>query len=56
MEYFRTAQLLNYVWRGISAGNVHRVAKVTSRRARKGFTIRYHPDTRLSAALYRGLN
>ena len=32
------------------------VAKVTSRRARKGFTLRYNPDTHWSAALYRGLN
>jgi hypothetical protein len=29
---------------------------VTSRRARKGFTLRYNPDTHWSAALYRGLN
>lgn len=32
------------------------VAKVTSRRARKGFTLRYNPDTHWSAAFYRGLN
>ena len=33
-----------------------RVAKVTSRRARKGFTLRYNPDTLWSAAFYHGLN
>ena len=32
------------------------VAKVTSRRARKGFTLGYNPDTHWSAALYCGLN
>lgn len=32
------------------------VAKVTPRQARKGFTLRYNPDTHWSAALYRGLN
>ena len=32
------------------------VAKVTSRRARKGFQLRYNPDTHWSAALYRSLN
>ena len=32
------------------------VAKVTSRRARKDFTLRYNPDTHWSATLYRGLN
>lgn len=40
----------------ISAANYKGLAKVTSRRARKGFTIRYNPDTHWSAALYRGLN
>ena len=32
------------------------VAKVTTRRARKGFTLKYNPDTHWSAAFYRGLN
>ena len=32
------------------------MAKVTSRRARKGFQLRYNPDTHWSAALYRSLN
>lgn len=32
------------------------VAKVTSRRARKGFMMKFNPDTHWSAALYRGLN
>ncbi len=31
-------------------------AKVTSRRARKGFSIRYNPDAHWSGAFYRGLN
>ena len=29
---------------------------VTTRRARKGFTLRYNPDSHWSAAFYRGLN
>ena len=32
------------------------VAKVTSRRARKGFNLRLNPDDHWSAALYQGLN
>lgn len=32
------------------------VAKITSRRARKGFTLKYNPDSHWSAALYKGLN
>lgn len=32
------------------------VAKVISRRARKGFTLKYNPDTHWSSALYYGLN
>ena len=32
------------------------VAKVTTRRARKGFTLKYNPDSHWSAALYKGLN
>lgn len=32
------------------------VAKVTTRRARKGFTLRFNPDNHWSGALYRGLN
>ena len=32
------------------------IAKVTSRRARKGFNLRLNPDDHWSAALYRGLN
>jgi len=31
------------------------VAKVTSRRARKGFILRYNPDSHWSSALYRSL-
>ena len=32
------------------------VAQVTSRRARKGFCLRYNPDSHWSAAFYRNLN
>ena len=32
------------------------VAQVTSRRARKGFQLKYNPDNHWSAALYKGLN
>ena len=32
------------------------LAKVTSRRARKGFMLKFNPDTHLSAAFYNGLN
>ena len=31
------------------------VAKVTTRRAHKGFTLKYNPDSHWSATLYRGL-
>ena len=39
-----------------SAVRYRGVAQVTTRRARKGFTLRYNPDANWSAALYRGLN
>ena len=39
-----------------SSKNYRGVAHVTSRRARKGFEIRYNPDTHWSSALYKGLN
>ena len=39
-----------------SAARYKGVAKVTTRRARKGFTLKYNPDSHWSAALYRGLN
>lgn len=32
------------------------VARVTTRRARKGFMLKYNPDTHWSSALYKGLN
>lgn len=32
------------------------VAKMTTRRARKGFTLKYNPDTHWSCLLYKGLN
>ena len=39
-----------------SAARYRGVAQVTTRRARKGFTLRYNPDAHWSAALYKGLN
>ena len=39
-----------------SAVRYRGVAQVTTRRARKGFTLRYSPDAHWSAALYKGLN
>ena len=41
--------------RRLSAKRYKGIAKVT-RRARKGFSIRYNPDAHWSAALYKGLN
>ena len=32
------------------------MAKVTTRRARKGFNLKYNPDAHWSAAFYKGLN
>ena len=42
--------------RRLSAKRYHGVAKVTTRRARKGFTLKYNPDTHWSATFYKGLN
>ena len=39
-----------------SAPRYKGVAKVTTRRARKGFQLRYNPDFHWSNALYRGLD
>ena len=39
-----------------TAKNYRGVAKVTSRRARKGFSLRYNPDAHWSSALYRTLD
>lgn len=39
-----------------SASNYKGVAKVTTRRARKGFSLKYNPDAHWSAAFYKGLN
>lgn len=39
-----------------SAKRYKGVARVTCRRARKGFTLRFNPDQHWSAALYRGLD
>lgn len=42
--------------RHLSAKRYRCIAKVTTRRARKGFTLRYNPDTHWSASFYQGLN
>ena len=42
--------------RRINAKNYKGVAKVTCRRSRKGFDLKFNPDSHWSAALYRGLN
>ena len=42
--------------RRLSSKRYQGAAKVTSRRARKGFQLKYNPDTHWSAALYRGLS
>ena len=39
-----------------SASRYKGVAKVTTRRARKGFTLRYNPDSHWSNSFYKGLN
>ena len=42
--------------RHLSSKRYHGVAKITTRRARKGFNLRYNPDAHWSSAFYRGLN
>ena len=42
--------------RRLSAARYKGVAKDTSRRARKGFMLRFNPDAHWSSALYRSLN
>ena len=42
--------------RRCSAKRYQGVAKVTTRRARKGFTLRYNPDSHWSGSLYKGLD
>ena len=39
-----------------SAARYRGLAKVTSRRARKGFTLKYNPDAHWSGAFYKELN
>lgn len=39
-----------------SAKHYKGLAKVTSRRARKGFNIRFDPDSHWSGSFYKGLN
>ena len=43
-------------WRRQSAKNYKGIVKVTTRRAHKGFELRFNLDKRWSSALYRGLN
>lgn len=42
--------------RRMSAKRYQGLAKVTSRRARKGFSLKFNPDAHWSAAFYKGLN
>lgn len=42
--------------RRISAKRYKGIAKITSRRARKGFTLKYNPDAHWSNAFYRNLD
>jgi len=42
--------------RRMSAKRYQGLAKVTSQRARKGFTLKFNPDSHWSAAFYKGLN
>ena len=42
--------------RRLSAKRYSGIARVTTRRARKGFTLKYNPDSHWSAAFYKGLN
>ena len=39
-----------------SAARYRAVAKVTTRRARKGFNLKYNPDSHWSSAFYGGLS
>ena len=40
----------------MTSSNYKGIAQVTSRRARKGFCLKYNPEGHWSAALYKGLN
>lgn len=42
--------------RCLSAKRYHGVAKVTTTRAQKGFTLKYNSDAHWSAAFHKGLN
>ncbi len=42
--------------RHLSSKRYHGVAQVTTRCARKGFTLKYNPDAHWSASFYKGLN
>lgn len=42
--------------RKLSASRYHGVARVTSRRARKGFTIKLNPDAHYCTSMYKGLD
>lgn len=42
--------------RRLSAKRYQGVAQVTTRRARKGFSLKYNPDAHWSASFYKGLN
>ncbi len=42
--------------RHLSSKRYQGIAQVTTRRARKGFTLKYNPDAHWSASFYKGLN
>ena len=55
-SYGTVIQLLFQEIRGDSSKRYKSVAKVTSRRARKGFHLKFNPDEYWSGAFYKGLN
>ena len=42
--------------RKLSSKRYKGVAQVTSRKARKGFSVKFNPDTHYNTAMYRGLD
>ena len=42
--------------RRLSAKHYKGVAKITCRKARKGFSVKFNPDAHYSSAMYRGLD
>jgi len=59
IDIFPMVLLWNFVWpetNGEDPPRYHSLAKVTTRRARKRFHLRYNPDSHWSSAFYKGLN